>query len=77
MLLMYVTGERHEVIMQGNEAVSRQLLLALMTAAEKLRNQRVADMLLVEATRWLRTYPYDAVIWEAREQLRIAFPPLH
>lgn len=77
MLLMYVTGERYEVIMQGNEAVSRQLLLAMMTAAERVRNQRVADMLLVEATRWLRNYPYDAVIWEARQQLRTEFPPLH
>lgn len=76
MLLMYVTGERYEVIMQGNEAVSRQLLLAMMTAAERVRNQRVADMLLVEATRWLRNYPYDAVIWEARQQLRTEFPPL-
>jgi hypothetical protein len=48
-----------------------------MAKAEKMGNQHVADGLLVEATRWLRNYPYDAVIWEAREQLRTAFPPVH
>jgi hypothetical protein len=63
--------------MDGYESASRQLLLTLITAAAKLGNRRVADSLLVDATRWLKTYPYDAVIWEAREQLRVAFPPLH
>jgi hypothetical protein len=59
------------------ESASRQRLLTLMAKAEKMGNQHVADGLLVEATRWLRNYPYDAVIWEAREQLRTAFPPVH
>jgi hypothetical protein len=63
--------------MDGYESASRQLLLTLLAAAEKLGNRRVADSLLVDATRWLRAYPYDIVIWEAREQLRVAFPPLH
>jgi hypothetical protein len=63
--------------MDGSESASRQLLLILIAAAEKLGNRRVADSLLVDATRWLRFHPYDIVIWEAREQLRIAFPPLH
>ncbi len=64
-------------IVDGSESASRQLLLTLMAMAEKLGNRRVADALLVDATRWLRIYPYDVVIWEARAQLRIAFPPLH
>jgi hypothetical protein len=48
-----------------------------MAKAERLGDQRMADNLLVEATRWLRNYPYDVAISEAREKLRIAFPPLH
>ena len=63
--------------MDGSESASRQLLLTLMVMSEKLGNRRLADALLVDATRWLRIYPYDAVIWEARAQLRAAFPPLH
>jgi hypothetical protein len=63
--------------MDWSESASRQLLLTLLAAAAKLGDRRVAGSLLVDATRWLRTYPYDIVIWEAREQLRVAFPPLH
>ena len=69
--------ERKKESMDGDESASRQLLLTLIAAAARLGNRRVADSLLVDATRWLRTYPDDIVIWEAREQLRIAFPPLH
>jgi len=59
------------------ELTSREQLITLMAKAEKLGNQYVADGLLVQATRWLRIHPYDAVVWEAREQLRAAFPPRH
>jgi hypothetical protein len=30
---------------------------------------------MVEATRWLRERPWDAVVAEAREELRCTFPP--
>jgi hypothetical protein len=59
------------------ESTSREQLVNLMAKAEKLGNQHVADGLLVDATRWLRNYPYDAAVWEARENLRAAFPPRH
>ncbi len=63
--------------MDKYESATRQRLLRLMAKAERLGDQRMADNLLVEATRWLRNYPYDVAISEAREKLRIAFPPLH
>jgi hypothetical protein len=37
--------------------------------------RREADKVLVEATRWLKYHPKDAVIISAREQLRATFPP--
>lgn len=58
------------------EAEARQLLLMLMVAARDCGIRREADKALVEATRWLRHHPDDAVITEARSQLRGAFPPI-
>jgi hypothetical protein len=59
------------------EAEARHMLLTRMVAARKDGDQRRADEVLVEATRWLTTHPYDAVIVEARNQIRIKFPPSH
>jgi hypothetical protein len=47
----------------------------LMIAARDRGIRREADKVLVEATRWLKYHPKDAVIISAREQLRVTFPP--
>jgi len=57
------------------EAEARQLLLMLMIAARDRGIRREADKVLVEAPRWLKYHPKDAVIISAREQLRVTFPP--
>jgi hypothetical protein len=57
------------------QAEARQLLLMLMVAARDRGIRREADKVLVEATRWLKYHPKDAVIISAREQLRATFPP--
>lgn len=46
-----------------------------MEIAVHTHDRRRADALMVEATRWLKRHPSDAVVSEAREQLRFAFPP--
>lgn len=46
-----------------------------MEIAVHTHDRRRADALMVEATRWLKRHPRDAVVSEAREQLRFAFPP--
>lgn len=53
------------------------MLLTRMVAARNDGDQRRADKVLVEATRWLTTHPYDAAIVEARNQIRLEFPPSH
>ena len=47
-----------------------------MMDAQRFGNRHDADGLLVEATRWLKAHPYDAVIHEARSYLRTKFPPI-
>ncbi len=59
----------------GHEAAARQRLFVRMAKAKDFGDRRYADRLLVEATRWMKAHPYDAVIHEARDQLRARFPP--
>lgn len=58
-----------------SESERRLALLWRMEVAARTRNRRRADALMVEATRWLKERPHDAVVSEAREELRLAFPP--
>ncbi len=59
----------------GDETAARHRLFVRMTRAKEFGDRREVDRLLVEATRWMKVYPYDAVIHEARDQLRARFPP--
>jgi hypothetical protein len=59
------------------EAEERHLLLQRIVAARNGAHRQEADRALVEATRWLRQHPNDAVIYEARDQLRAEFPAVH
>lgn len=58
-----------------SESERRLALVWRMEIAVHTHDRRRADALMVEATRWLRRHPRDAVVSEAREQLRLAFPP--
>ena len=59
----------------GHEAAARHRLFVRMTIAKDFGDRRDVDRLLVEATRWMKSHPYDAVIHEACDQLRVRFPP--
>ncbi|MDP9439406.1 MAG: hypothetical protein M3P49_11790 [Actinomycetota bacterium] len=59
----------------GREAAARHWLFVRMTRVKDFGDRRDVDRLLVEATRWMKAHPYDAVIHEARDQLRARFPP--
>ena len=61
----------------GHEAAARHRLFVRMTRAKAFGARRDVDRLLVEATRWMKAHLYDAVIHEARDQLRARFPPTH
>ena len=58
----------------GHEAARHRLFVRMMEAKD-FGDRRDVDRLLVEATRWMKVHPYDAVIHEARDQLRARFPP--
>lgn len=58
-----------------SEPESRVALVWRMEVAAHTGDRRRADRLLVEATRWLKDRPGDAVVFEARDELRRAFPP--
>lgn len=58
-----------------SESETRLALLWRTEAAAHTEDRRRADRLMVEATRWLKEHPNDAVVSEAREDLRRAFPP--
>lgn len=58
-----------------SEPERRLALVWQMEVAVRTRDRRCADGLTVEATRWLGERPRDAVVSEAREELRRAFPP--
>jgi hypothetical protein len=58
-----------------SEPERRLALVWRMEVAAHGPDRRRADRLLVEATRWLRERPRDAVVSEARDELRRAFAP--
>jgi len=58
------------------DAAARHRPFILMMDAQHFGNRRDADGLLVEATRWLKAHPYDAVIHEACNSLRAKFLPV-
>ena len=63
---------------EGTDAMERHRLLIRMTPAAAWSDRRYTDGVLVEATRYLRSRGGgDPVIFEAREQLREAFPSAH
>ena len=57
------------------DAAARHRLFVRMMEAKDFGDRRDVDRLLVEATRWMKAHPHDAVIHEARDQLRARFPP--
>jgi hypothetical protein len=57
-----------------DRAVKRLRLLERMVKARDSGDRRQADKALVEANRWLRRYPADVRVIEARDQLREAHP---
>ena len=59
----------------GYEAAARHRLFVRMMKAKDFGDRRAVDRLLVEATRWMKAHPHDAVIHEAGDQLRARFPP--
>jgi hypothetical protein len=58
-----------------SEPERRLALVWRMEVAAHTRDRRRADALMVEATRWLKERPRDAVVSGAREELRCHFPP--
>lgn len=58
----------------ADRVVKRLRLLEKMMRARYSGNRHEADKALVEANRWLRRYPADVRIIEARDKLRKAYP---
>ena len=54
---------------------ARVLLLQLMVTARNCGIRREVDKVLVQATRWLKLHPGDAVVYAARNELRGEFLP--
>jgi hypothetical protein len=55
-------------------AVERLRLLDALIRARKSGDRREADRSLVEANRWLKRYPFDVRVMEARDRLRETYP---
>ena len=55
-------------------AVKRLDLLTSMFRARDSGDRQEADKVLAEANRWLKRYPFDIRVIQARDQLREAFP---
>ncbi len=55
-------------------AIERLDLLTSMFKARDSGDRRKADKALAEANRWLKQYPFDMRVVQARDQLREAFP---
>ena len=58
-------------------AVKRLHLLDDLIEARRSANRNQADEVLVEANRWLRRYPFDVRVMEARNRLRAVHPLDH
>ena len=54
--------------------VKRLGLLTRMFKARDSGDRQKADKALAEANRWLKRYPFDMRVVQARDQLREAFP---
>ncbi|MEW6638010.1 MAG: hypothetical protein AB1425_14490 [Actinomycetota bacterium] len=54
--------------------IRRLRLLDELIEARESSDRRRADRALVEATRWLRRYPGDVRVLDARSRLRGAYP---
>jgi len=57
-----------------DRVVERLRLLEKMGKFRDSGDRREADQALVEANRWLRRYPADVRVMEARDRLREVFP---
>jgi hypothetical protein len=57
-----------------DRVVKRLRLLEKMSKVRDPGDRREADRALVEANRWLRRYPADVRVMEARDRLREVFP---
>jgi hypothetical protein len=55
-------------------AVKRLCLLDSLIEARRSADRGQADEVLVEANRWLKRYPFDMRVVEARERLRAVHP---
>ena len=55
-------------------AVKRLDLLTSMFKARDSGDRQKADKALAAANRWLKLYPFDMRVVQARDQLREAFP---
>lgn len=55
-------------------AVKRLRLLDSLIEARRSADRSQADEVLVEANRWLRRYPFDVRVMEARDRLRAVHP---
>jgi hypothetical protein len=55
-------------------AIKRLRLLDSLIKARGSVDRREADKALAEANRWLKRYPFDMRVIDARDQLREAFP---
>ena len=56
-------------------AIKRLRLLTSMFKARDSGDRRQADKALSEANHWLKRYPFDMFVIQARDQLRETFPP--
>ena len=55
-------------------AIKRLSLLTSMYKASDSGDRKQADKAMSEANRWLKHYPFDMRVIDARDQLREAFP---
>jgi hypothetical protein len=55
-------------------ALKRLSLLDSLIEARRSADRNQADEVLVEANRWLRRYPFDVRVVEARDRLRALHP---
>lgn len=61
--------------MGPSESERRLALVGRMEVAAHTKDRRRVDRSTIEATRWLKARPRDAVVTEAREEFRRHFPP--
>ena len=55
-------------------AVKRLCLLDNLIEARRSADRNQGDKVLIEANRWLRCYPFDVRVMEARDRLRAVHP---